>query len=168
MAQQNRSVRDLQGALRLIAEEFPEIDPILVDGLFGPETTRAVLQFQQRFDLPQTGTVDFNTWTRIFERANAIQAQRQPPELLDAFPSDATLTIGSTGNPVWFVQFILQALADHYENFSPILPSGTYDEATADEIRHFQRTALLPETGIVDKPIWNSLARWHRTVQTHR
>ena len=35
-----------------------------------------------------------------------------------------------------------------------ITPTGVFDDQTASAVREFQRTAGLPETGIVDYPTW--------------
>lgn len=37
-----------------------------VDGIFGPNTRRALLWFQQGWNLPATGVVDLATWTHLF------------------------------------------------------------------------------------------------------
>lgn len=42
------------------------------DGLFEEETTQAVLLFQRQNGLPQTGEIDFATWTLLAETADAI------------------------------------------------------------------------------------------------
>ncbi|MBO5364687.1 MAG: peptidoglycan-binding protein [Clostridia bacterium] len=42
------------------------------DGLFEEETTQAVLLFQRQNGLPQTGVIDFATWTLLSETADAI------------------------------------------------------------------------------------------------
>ncbi len=42
------------------------------DGLFDEETTQAVLLFQRQNGLPQTGEIDFATWTLLAETAGEI------------------------------------------------------------------------------------------------
>lgn len=60
-------VRQIQQMLNRIAQNYPLIPIIAVDGLFGPGTAEAVRTFQQIFRLPQTGIVDFPTWYEISE-----------------------------------------------------------------------------------------------------
>ena len=158
---QNRSIRDLQTALQTVSEEYPEIERVNIDGIYGPETTRSVTQFQYRFGLEPSGTVDLDTWTHLFDLYSSIRTSRKNAIPLNIFPPETTLTFGSDGDAVWIVQIILRALGDRYENFGSIVPSGNYDAKTSDEIRRFQRIVLLPETGRVDKATWNSLARWY-------
>ena len=42
------------------------------DGIFEEETTRAVSLFQRQNGLPETGIIDFATWTLLAETADAI------------------------------------------------------------------------------------------------
>jgi len=63
------SVRDLQSYLNLIADYYPEIPKIAVDGVFGYSTLDAVNAFQRQFDIPVSQNVGFPTWdavTRIY------------------------------------------------------------------------------------------------------
>lgn len=58
-------VRQLQQQLNRIAQNYPAIPTIAVDGIYGSQTENAVKTFQRIFKLPQTGTVDFPTWYKI-------------------------------------------------------------------------------------------------------
>ena len=58
-------VRQMQEQLNRIAQNYPMIPTIGVDGVFGPRTEEAVRVFQKVFGLPQTGVVDFPTWYKI-------------------------------------------------------------------------------------------------------
>ena len=58
-------VRQLQEQLNRIARNYPAIPTTTVDGIYGPATEESVKVFQQVFDLPVTGIVDFATWYKI-------------------------------------------------------------------------------------------------------
>lgn len=60
-------VRQLQEQLNVIANAYPAIPKVQADGLFGPATSEAVRIFQSVFGLPQTGTVNYQTWYKISE-----------------------------------------------------------------------------------------------------
>ena len=60
-------MRQLQQQLNRIAQNYPLIPTISVDGIYGPGTQEAVRVFQQVFKLPQTGDVDYPTWYEISE-----------------------------------------------------------------------------------------------------
>ena len=63
--QSNEFVRLLQGYLNVIAETYPEVPSVEVDGVFGPATENAVRAFQRTFDLPETGIVGIGTWEAV-------------------------------------------------------------------------------------------------------
>ena len=59
------NVRTIQEQLNRISDNYPAIPKIRADGIYGPQTRGAVEKFQQIFNLPQTGIVDFATWYKI-------------------------------------------------------------------------------------------------------
>jgi peptidoglycan hydrolase-like protein with peptidoglycan-binding domain len=59
------NVRMIQEQLNRIADTYTIIPKVAVDGQYTQQTADAVKMFQQAFDLPQTGIVDFTTWYKI-------------------------------------------------------------------------------------------------------
>ena len=55
----------LQGYLNTIAEVYPTLSPLTVDGDFGSATERNVFLMQEALSLPATGVVDLATWEGI-------------------------------------------------------------------------------------------------------
>ena len=55
----------IQEQLNRIAQNYPLIPTLDVDGIYGPKTAEAVRIFQGIFNLPQTGNVDLATWYKI-------------------------------------------------------------------------------------------------------
>ena len=66
-------VEHLQYMLSVLAAYIPQIPALTVDGIFGPATRAAVLAAQQRFGLPQTGVVNFDTWNEIYDQYSGIE-----------------------------------------------------------------------------------------------
>ena len=60
-------VAQLQRQLNVISKGYPLIPKVAEDGIYGECTADAVRVFQQIFNLPQTGVVDFSTWYKISE-----------------------------------------------------------------------------------------------------
>lgn len=59
------NVRTIQEQLNKVAEKYPAIPTIAVTGEFNNQTAEAVKAFQQIFNLPANGIVDFPTWYKI-------------------------------------------------------------------------------------------------------
>lgn len=58
-------VTQIQEQLNRIAQNYPAIPVVSADGVYGAQTADAVKKFQQIFNLPQTGIVDYSTWYQI-------------------------------------------------------------------------------------------------------
>ena len=58
-------VRQIQQQLNRIAQNYPALPRLTVDGIYGSNTANAVRIFQRIFDLPQSGIVDYPTWFKI-------------------------------------------------------------------------------------------------------
>lgn len=67
------NVKLMQTYLNAIAVRFPNIRPVIVDGIFGGDTEEAVLDFQRAVRLNPTGIIDVSTWERIVELYNFEQ-----------------------------------------------------------------------------------------------
>lgn len=55
----------IQEQLNRIAQNYPAIPTVTVDGIYGTATAEAVRTFQRIFQLPASGIVDFPTWYKI-------------------------------------------------------------------------------------------------------
>ena len=154
-------VTDLQRALREIFQAEGMPDPPIPDGVFGPETTRAVQQFQRSAGLNPSGKADLTTWNAVFARAARLRKERSPALGASFFPPGAVIAPGSTGDAVLAVQIMLGTLSDNFINFDAVERTGIYDEKTAGQIRRFQGCAALPESGVTDKSTWNALCRFY-------
>lgn len=60
-----QKVSMIQEQLNRIAQNYPSIPTVLIDGNYGESTKSAVEQFQRIFNLPVTGIVDYPTWYKI-------------------------------------------------------------------------------------------------------
>lgn len=66
-------VRHLQYMLSVLSDFIPEIPSLEVDGIFGSATRNAVLAAQRRFELPETGIVNEQTWDEIYDQFSGIE-----------------------------------------------------------------------------------------------
>ena len=62
-------IRSLQSMLRLLQRHAGKPTTVVPDGIFGPETARAVREFQQQNGLPVTGAADLMTWNAVVDAA---------------------------------------------------------------------------------------------------
>ncbi len=157
-------VYELQSKLRKIAQINGNMSIIIADGIFGPDTEEAVREFQVIYGLPPTGTVDYDTWNKVMEEYGDAIYKISPGIAIFPFPSaDYVTHLGEKSDIIYIIQILLSAVAVVYDDFENIVPSGTYDRETSDAVRRFQGLNRLPQTGMVDKRTWDSLAQNYNT-----
>ncbi|MBR6477086.1 MAG: peptidoglycan-binding protein [Lachnospiraceae bacterium] len=71
-------VRHLQTQLNRIAQNYPAIPILTVDGIYGPLTSACVMTFQRIFGLPETGITDYATWYKVSEIYAGITRISEP------------------------------------------------------------------------------------------
>lgn len=58
-------VLTIQEQLNRISINYPAIPSVTPDGIYGNNTSEAVKKFQEVFNLPESGIVDYSTWYKI-------------------------------------------------------------------------------------------------------
>lgn len=153
-------IRELQTYLRTIATRHIEIPLIAVDGIFGPETTQAVIAFQESFGLEATGRVNRQTWDAIFNEYTRILKREALAEAIRPFPApDYVMMPGDTGNLVLFLQIMLDTISQRYSNMTPVKTTGIYDKDTQQAVRQMQKLGGLEPDGKADKATWDKITR---------
>lgn len=118
--------------------------------------------------MKQWGTVD-----RAREGMNALQILRYyygnrvqlvTTDNIAAIPSSypgSPLRRGSTGTNVRILQKQLSRIAKDYPSFGKPVVTGTFDEATENSVKKFQKQFSLTADGVVGQRTWNTLyAAW--------
>ena len=65
-------VRVIQQHINRIAQSDPAVPEITVDGIFGPQTKRAVIAIQKQLDVEQNGAIGPVEWVEIITRGNNL------------------------------------------------------------------------------------------------
>lgn len=160
------NVRALQEYINVISLVYPEITPVTPTGNFGPNTRAAVIAFQKLFGLPETGTVDQQTWEKIEQvfvevRQGAQPAFAQYPgyELQEGQTDNVrgieTDTKNLTGRPVYSLQHMLRYI--NAGKPRPGIPDGIFGSQTTDRVKTFQKENSLPETGRVNSQTFSAI-----------
>lgn len=66
-------VRVIQEQLNAVADNYPLIPKLIEDGNYGESTAESVRVFQQIFNLPQTGEVNYPTWYKLSDVFVAVE-----------------------------------------------------------------------------------------------
>lgn len=152
-------IRSLQTMLRVIAQYEQAPLRLIPDGIYGPETGKAVSEFQRRHGMPVTGVADQDTWESIaaaYEPALIhVDAAQQIPVILNA---NQVIRRGDRHALMPLAQSMLWLLSDVYGSVARPTMNGLLDEATSDSLSSFQMLCGLPMTGELDKITWKYLA----------
>jgi len=165
-------VTSIQTALNRIGQNYPAISKINpVDGIYGPETERAVQTFQRIFSLSADGIVGPATWYQIIriyvavQRLAELQSLGQQQYAIGTYPND--LSLNDTGDYVRQLQYMLSVLSDFIPGIPPLSITGLFDIPTRDAVRAFQQLNTFPVTGAVDAAVWDAIfAQFSQIEQT--
>ncbi len=157
------NVVTLQVALNRISQNYPAIPKIPeTDGIFGPRTEAAVRKFQQVFDLAVDGVVGPDTWYNVVRLYTAVTRLGELHSYGQRFysvnwnPPDS-LRQGSTGEKVRQLQYMLEVLSNYIPEIPSVAIDGIYGTATRAAVLAAQRRFRLPETGVVDREVWDEI-----------
>ncbi|MBQ9070467.1 MAG: peptidoglycan-binding protein [Clostridia bacterium] len=158
-----RDVENVQIRLNRISQNYPGIPKIAnPDGFFGPDTTAAVKEFQKVFNLTQDGIVGRSTWYKIQFIYNAVKKLYEInseglsySELPQNYPG--ILQLGDSGRGALVLQYYLEYISLFVPTVQTVTPDGSFGQQTLDSVISFQKTYGLPETGIVDRAVWNAI-----------
>jgi peptidoglycan hydrolase-like protein with peptidoglycan-binding domain len=132
------------------------------DGVFGESTKNSVIAFQKLRNLPADGVIGKDTWYEIIRTYVAVA---QLAELtsegerigVGGNPPTASVSLGSRGENVVLLQYMLNYISEFYPNIPFVIQDGVFKTGTENGVKAFQRQYGLSETGVVDAALWQRL-----------
>lgn len=156
-------VQTIQAYLNRIRKNYPAI-PAITDetGVFGDSTKAAVIKFQNIFNLAPDGIVGKSTWYKI---SNLYTAVARLGELdsegnslgIGTVPPDAMLRLGTSGQNVITLQYLLNVVSEYYPGIPAPAQDGIFGDGTQQAVIAFQRAMDLNADGIVGPLTWQAL-----------
>ena len=157
------SVVTVQVMLNRIAQNYPAIPKLAsVDGIYGSRTEASVRKFQEIFGLAVDGIVGKATWyamVRLYVAVTELAELRSRGQQFYAnswLVSDP-LQVGSTGDKVRHLQYMLSVLAQYIPQIPSLTIDGVYGRDTRNAVVAAQQYFGLPVTGIVNANTWNEI-----------
>ena len=153
------AIFNLQKYLRQLAYFDDDLPLVPIDE--ERDTEDAIMKFQRKYGLSETGIADKTTWDLIFLKYLESLEDNAVPAMISPFPrtpNNYSLTLGDSLFLVEILQYMLEELKSRYDEFEPVLRTGIYDEPTEKAVKDFQMRNSLPVTGNTDVLTWNSIA----------
>ncbi len=152
------AIRQIQSFLLELHYAGADIPFVTIDGIYDETTREGVSKFQESAGLPITGSVDYFTWTRLYEAYEKAYAARVSPATI---PPDTPfpVAIGASGVGVGSLQRLLNALAIRYSLPVTADENGIYSYSTAALTSAIQGIYGEPQTGIVTAPLFEKMLR---------
>ena len=147
-------VKLMQSYLNVIRAAYPNIPPLGVDGIFGPQTKAAVVAFQQQFMLSPDGIIGPVTWDYIVRQYLLVSGGDDSNAL--EYPGEP-LREGAGGNSVKLMQQRLCALHVSYPAIPTIDVSGMFGEEMRRAVQEFQRIFGLEPDGVIGPLTWRAI-----------
>lgn len=163
-------VQLVQYFLNVLSAFYDTIPSVDIDGVMGPQTRSAIIEFQKTVDLPATGIIDEQTWNTLYNSISSILVRLPPatvylPRLI--YPG-TVLQRGSEGPNVLVIQ-------EYLAYISSIIPSitrvpyesvdGVFGPITESAVRTFESDFGLTVDGIVDEYTWNRIVEVYRILR---
>ncbi|WP_205629341.1 L,D-transpeptidase family protein [Jiangella muralis] len=143
-------VRELQARLKQLEWYAPDIT-----GEFDDVTATAVSGFQEKRELPATGSVDQATWDALIGMTETPTEDELNNVLT---PGPTILGPGDTGDQVRELQARLVQIGWFSGDVT-----DTYGDTTTASIKGFQDKRGFPATGEVDQRTWDKIVEMTRT-----
>lgn len=152
-------IRSLQTMLQVISLDNNQSIRITPDGIYGPETVKAVSSFQRLHGLPVTGVTNQATWDAVVAAYDTAYVSQNAPQSLNITMNPGEIIHHDQDNPnLCVVQAILHVLGKAYHCLECPGMTGCLDLTTADALTSFQMLCGLPISGCLDHMTWKHLS----------
>ena len=167
------SVKVIQRQLNRIRRNYPAIPQINdVNGDFNEATKSSVKEFQKIFNLTADGIVGKQTWYKLSQiyvgvkKLAELQSEGESITIPQEIPTEL-LKLGSTGENVKILQYLLICIGAFYDNILPVTITGNFDVKTQESVKSFQRAFELIPDGIVGPLTWNKLLEVYKSIEPY-
>lgn len=167
--EQENAILEIQRILRDLDKYDSGLARVRLTGAYDGETRQGVINFQKKYDLPETGIVDHTTWQVM----NAVaKAQREASLLARAIyllprSEEYSILPGLQDDVVYVIQYLLNIISSEYDEIEALEYTGVYDSLTEEAIKAFQRKNLLEPNGEINPTTFNRLATEYERINSY-
>ena len=151
------AVREIQKYLYVISDrKYPEIPRIPIDGIFDNETTAAVIKFQQIKSFSPTGTVDYETFTALYEDYQNVVDDFYTNNYIFG-DSNLPLKENDQNEDVRALHIMIGELRKTYPQIKDVGIGAYFSNRTGDAIEALRRIFMFPKSRQLDKDLYRRI-----------
>ena len=143
-------------AIAFLDKDIPRLQ---TNSIYNNNTITMVKAFQEKYNLPVTGTFTYSDWT-VLKNAYRDILKSFPKEYQDYISElypDYFLTRGMTSNDVKRFQRFLLAICKYDKSIPGVKVNGTFDELTEKSVKKIQNDYGFDINGIVGPLLWKKV-----------
>ena len=160
-------VQLVQYFINVLSAYYESIPSIDIDGILGPNTRAAIIEFQKTLELPIIGLIYEETWNTMYNSVLGIL--RELPPTAVALPSFIYPNIiyreGTEGPDVFIIQELLAFISTVVPEIPTVELNGFFGPETTAAVIAFQRMYGIEPDGIVDEETWNKIVDVYRELR---
>lgn len=157
-------VRSLQSMLRTISFVNTSIPRVVPTGVFDEQTLEALMTFQRESSLPVTGQTDAATWEKLTQTYEEANFMLSPPRPANLYPAHTFVILpGSFSQYLIPIQGMFNVLSSVISNIEPVPVNGVHSGPSVHNTIWLQQCCGEPANGILDRTVWDRLARLYDT-----
>lgn len=162
-------VQEIQFYLQRISRFNSAVQSPTLDGIYGNDTQRAVISFQNAYGLEPTGTVDERTWADIVSVYNGTLDNVQEPEpSLNTVPfPDYVVSVGAQGEYVKYIQETLNVINNVFLTIPELVADGIYGSKTQDSVTEFANLFGYNASSGIDGRLWSKINEIYISVASN-
>jgi peptidoglycan hydrolase-like protein with peptidoglycan-binding domain len=145
----------------LISQRYDEIEPVVIDTFYGPDTAEAIRNFQLIMGVTPTGIVNQETLNLLYREAYIILMSTPLEEIklppLPFMGMEVSENMGIEYPKILILEIMLNTLSRLHPEIIPVEVDGIFNPDTSAAVIAFQSLYGLPVTGSVDAETWNKL-----------
>ncbi|MDD4779660.1 MAG: peptidoglycan-binding protein [Tissierellia bacterium] len=160
-------IQIVQYFINVLSAYYSSIPPVDIDGIMGPATRSAIIEYQKTMGLPVTGMLDDETWLSMYNNIVGILTTIPPSAI--ALPAliypNIVYSLGSEGPGVYLIQQYLAFISTILTDIPAVTPDGVFGESTKAAVIAFQKQFNLTPDGIVGRETWNKIVDVYRDLR---
>ncbi len=159
-------VQEIQFYLQRIARFNPIVESPVLDGIFGNDTRRSGVSFQNAYNLAQTGIVDEAVWNRLVEVYNGtLDNVDEPSNNVTPVPyPNFVLSPGAQGEYPRYIQQVLNIINNIFVTIPELEEDGIFGRETQQAVNRFSAIFGYEQNGVIDEILWNKINQIYSSV----